>query len=291
MGRMTRLFSALLVWVILLGVGAIPAGAADGYELSILKVQTFPAGTTDYHADAATSISAQKGEFVVVTVGFKNSKNATIPISSFKIQLNYDTSKLETYDQNAGATNLFASGRNKVSYEACDNFTLVSDWITSANVKAANPYVVFTGMSEYGADIAAGSSEGIVRFAFRVKSDAADGTASFTIDRNQSYVYDLKDNPDNNAKLTLGASAPFKLTIGASETPIPIVKPGDVDEDGDVTAIDARIALNMASGVIDEIEQTTKQKTAADVDKDGYVTAIDARMILQFASGVLETFD
>lgn len=68
------------------------------------------------------------------------------------------------------------------------------------------------------------------------------------------------------------------------------VKLGDVDEDTDVTAIDARIALQMSSGVIAEKDQTDKQKAAADVDKDGDVTAIDARMILQFASGILTTF-
>ena len=46
----------------------------------------------------------------------------------------------------------------------------------------------------------------------------------------------------------------------------------------------------MASGIIEERDQTERQKAAADVDKDTEVTAIDARMILQFASGILETF-
>lgn len=58
--------------------------------------------------------------------------------------------------------------------------------------------------------------------------------------------------------------------------------PGDVNGDGQVTAIDARWALQAASGAR---TLTEEQKAAADINGDGKVTAIDARWILQVASG------
>lgn len=61
--------------------------------------------------------------------------------------------------------------------------------------------------------------------------------------------------------------------------------PGDVNGDGQVTAIDARWALQAASGTR---ELTGEQNLAADVNGDGKITAIDARWILQAASGTRE---
>lgn len=58
---------------------------------------------------------------------------------------------------------------------------------------------------------------------------------------------------------------------------------GDVNGDGKVNTIDARWALQAASGVR---VLTEAQKAAADVNGDGKVNTIDARWILQMASGV-----
>ena len=101
------------------------------------------------------------------------------------------------------------------------------------------------------------------------------------------YTVYMSSNTDANAGTgitTYTEIASFRYYAAAT------VKLGDVDEDTEVTAIDARITLQMASGIIEEKDQTERQKAAADVDKDTEVTAIDARMILQFASGILETF-
>ena len=57
---------------------------------------------------------------------------------------------------------------------------------------------------------------------------------------------------------------------------------GDVNGDGKITAIDARWALQAASGAR---MLTEEQKAAADANGDGKITAIDARWILQAASG------
>lgn len=69
--------------------------------------------------------------------------------------------------------------------------------------------------------------------------------------------------------------------------PDPPVKPdppkcGDVNEDGIITAVDARWALQAASGAR---QLTESQKKQADANSDGNINAVDARWILQAASG------
>lgn len=58
---------------------------------------------------------------------------------------------------------------------------------------------------------------------------------------------------------------------------------GDVDENGAVTAVDARRILQTASGI-----RTLSAQLAdiADLNRDGRITAVDARYALQTASGV-----
>lgn len=53
---------------------------------------------------------------------------------------------------------------------------------------------------------------------------------------------------------------------------------GDVNGNGEVTAVDARIVLQ---SVAELRVLTEKEKEAADMNNDGYVTAVDARIILQ----------
>lgn len=62
---------------------------------------------------------------------------------------------------------------------------------------------------------------------------------------------------------------------------------GDIDNDGQITAVDARYALRSAVGLI-KISSDTSAFRAVDVDGDGEITATDARMILRAAVG-LET--
>ena len=56
------------------------------------------------------------------------------------------------------------------------------------------------------------------------------------------------------------------------------LKTGDIDGDGTVTAIDARLVLRASVGLV---TLSSAQRTAADVDRDGEVTAMDARLILR----------
>ena len=103
MQKMRRLFSAFLAWAVLVSMLTIPAGAAGDYELTVLSMQTFPAGTTTYDASAASAtsdtgkISAQQDEIVVLTVGFKNNTSSAVGIGAFGVRLSYDKDKLELY--------------------------------------------------------------------------------------------------------------------------------------------------------------------------------------------------
>lgn len=62
----------------------------------------------------------------------------------------------------------------------------------------------------------------------------------------------------------------------------PAIAMGDVNGDGAINAVDARWALQSASGVR---TLSDEQLAAADVNGDGKITAVDARWILQAASG------
>ncbi len=61
---------------------------------------------------------------------------------------------------------------------------------------------------------------------------------------------------------------------------------GDVNNDGDVNAADARLALRTATGLEPEIVPGTDAYEVADVDFNGIVTAADARIILRAIVGI-----
>ncbi len=60
---------------------------------------------------------------------------------------------------------------------------------------------------------------------------------------------------------------------------------GDVNNDGYITAVDARCILRYVAG-LDKL--TPAQMLAADINLNGDVTAVDARIILQYVAGLLK---
>ncbi|MBT3168899.1 MAG: PKD domain-containing protein [Candidatus Cloacimonetes bacterium] len=62
---------------------------------------------------------------------------------------------------------------------------------------------------------------------------------------------------------------------------------GDVDENGQVQAMDVSLTLQNAIGLIDFMEE---QINLADVDGNGQVQAFDASLILQFVVGLIDEF-
>lgn len=63
------------------------------------------------------------------------------------------------------------------------------------------------------------------------------------------------------------------------------VEMGDVNCDGEISAVDARIVLQYVAGLIEEFELNMFY---ADVNGDGNITAVDARLILQKVAGIIE---
>lgn len=81
---------------------------------------------------------------------------------------------------------------------------------------------------------------------------------------------------------------PTKPTDPVDPTdPTPTFKKGDINGDGKVSAVDARMALRCSAKLQ---TLTEEQMKAADVNGDGKVTAVDARLILR-VSAKLQEFD
>lgn len=62
---------------------------------------------------------------------------------------------------------------------------------------------------------------------------------------------------------------------------------GDVNNDGEITAVDALLALQYSVGILDF---DYSQFTSANVDNNEQITANDALLILQYAVGLIEIF-
>lgn len=65
---------------------------------------------------------------------------------------------------------------------------------------------------------------------------------------------------------------------------------GDVDNNGDVTAYDARSALRKSVGIEEKAYSNDEALIYSDVDFDGYIKASDARSILRMSVGLEEKF-
>ena len=64
---------------------------------------------------------------------------------------------------------------------------------------------------------------------------------------------------------------------------VKVVLPGDIDEDGEITALDAMRILQHAVGIYTLIGD---QLIAADIDGDGFITATDATLAARLAAGL-----
>ena len=58
---------------------------------------------------------------------------------------------------------------------------------------------------------------------------------------------------------------------------------GDVDGNGSITAVDARLILQAVAGL-----KTAEDTYFYDINSDGSVSAVDARIVLQIVAGLME---
>ena len=76
------------------------------------------------------------------------------------------------------------------------------------------------------------------------------------------------------------------MNIIVEEPEVEIVY-GDLNGDGEVTAVDAAMAYSIVNS---NMEPTEEQFAAADVNGDGEVTAVDAAMIYSYVNSNLAKF-
>ena len=96
-------------------------------------------------------------------------------------------------------------------------------------------------------------------------------------------------SPSGKTQITSNSLIGSNLTLFAhwEQKPVSNRKPGDVNNDGKVTAADARLALRKAVG-LESYAEGSPEFLACDVDGNGKVTAADARKILRAAVGLEE---
>ena len=102
--------------------------------------------------------------------------------------------------------------------------------------------------------------------------------ANYTLDA-QATVTTCEQDEHQNAQVTYTYT--ILQTSGGKQTP------GDVNNDGSVTAEDALMALQAAT---EKISLTAAQEAAADVDGETGVSSTDALMILQYATQKITSF-
>jgi hypothetical protein len=113
---------------------------------------------------------------------------------------------------------------------------------------------------------------------------------TFTFDTECAATTDLEfdradlADPLGNPFETTSIEGSVTVTGTPCATPTPEVTLGDVNCDGEVTAIDAALILQLNAGLIDELNC----EAAGDVNGDGDITAVDAAIILQFVAGIID---
>ncbi len=110
---------------------------------------------------------------------------------------------------------------------------------------------------------------------------ATDSTVTFTVYPSNlvnGTTYHIYITSDTDSKYSVMTEvATFKCSVDDVTYTL-----GDIDNDGDFNATDARFTLQMAVG---KGSWTESQRLAADVDHDNNINATDARLILQAAVG------
>ena len=123
----------------------------------------------------------------------------------------------------------------------------------------------------------------LVRLCFSLKEAPTEGSVDFTLSIRTLYV--SQSTIGAVTKQTTVPCIGTSVTFSGSDKPDAVYAPGDVNQDGNVSSDDARLALR-ASVRLERLDAISL--LLADIDGDGSVSSSDARRILR-ASVKLET--
>ena len=130
--------------------------------------------------------------------------------------------------------------------------------------------------------INASGGAGVRRYLFSVfKDDKLFTSGAYTTKNSASFRF----NEAGVYKIFCTVTDSENAILSSFSAPVTVLemKTGDVDNDGKITAVDARIVLRYSAG-LDKMSEG--QLVAADVNKDGKANAIDARKILRCAANL-----
>ncbi len=251
---------------------------ADGYTIHYIKNKV---GYDD--------LTYNKAEFTPITVTFDNNNDDVFaviteeqimaPVGGYVIEPIIPAAsgyRFVGWYKDSKCTNAWNFKTDKVT----KNTTLYAKWDDVTKVKPVRP-------EELVSDAVTGKT-------IDLKWQAVDGATSYNV-----YVDGKKVNAkpvtENMYTVTgLKADTTYEIEVTAvnskGESPKSLILAkrtsevkfslGDVDDDGKITAADARLALRIS---VNLEKPTEDQKMAADIDGNGSVTAADARIILRIS--------
>ncbi|MDZ4278305.1 MAG: choice-of-anchor L domain-containing protein [Dehalococcoidia bacterium] len=93
-----------------------------------------------------------------------------------------------------------------------------------------------------------------------------------------NFRWAMVDPDECQTGIQIGTPTPTNTPTNTPQKPL-----GDVDDDGDIDAIDATLILSFRAGLISSLPN----EASADVDQNGSINATDASLILQIVAGII----
>lgn len=132
------------------------------------------------------------------------------------------------------------------------------------------------------------STKDVVLYLLGVALYPQDSTAGTT---EGDYIFTTSETQTGDETTTRRtekeAESRTHIIINPNDSTVTNFKTGDVNDDGRITAADARLVLRCAAGIT-VLSNSAVQ--AADVNGDGVITAKDARSVLRYAAGITTSF-
>ncbi len=123
-------------------------------------------------------------------------------------------------------------------------------------------------------------------FVFKINRYAPDHPGLAGRDLTPGGVLELP-KPTPTATNTPTVTETTIATATPTSTPTPVIESGDVNGDGEVSAIDAALMLQFGAGLLDSLPYPS----SADVNVDGDINSIDAALVLQFTAGLIPSLN